>query len=208
MHGGFNTMPERPKLVSLTEYLQRAAAEMTERARTSVPPPVVPASFPLGRAWFVVCVLGRWEALARADIEALGFEVFCPIERKTKILRGRKTEVTEPVFPGYLFASFDRERDSWGSIAAVDGVLDIIMNLGLPVRVPDAVIERLRNADAAGVFDAANKLSDNERVEIMEGPFAGLFARVKSASKKDRVKILLDCLGAIDIDPCFLRKAE
>lgn len=170
--------------------------------------PLIPASFQIGRAWFVACVFSRQELSVAADIKQLGFPVFCPMERKTRILRGRRVETCNPVFGGYLFVSFDRERESWGSINAVDGVIEILRNGQIPSRVPDILIDRLKNLDAAGVFDAANQLQEGQSVEIMEGPFSGLIAKVKSATAKKRVKILLDFIGAITIDPCFLRRTD
>ena len=193
MHGGFDTMPKT----------------ITERALASMVRPLVPASFPLGRAWFVAGVMGRQEAAAASDIRALGFDVFCPMQTRPKRERGRRVERSEPLFAGYIFASFDRELDDWGSILEVDGVMDILSNGQLPVRVPDVEIQRLRQAEQAGVFDftsPASSLAIDERVEITEGPFAGLIGRVRKAAANKRVKILLDALGAVDVDPTFLRK--
>jgi transcriptional antiterminator RfaH len=207
MHGGTIAMTGT-KLFNISDYLRKLERDMTARAAAMVEPALIPASFPLGRAWFVVCVEGRHEVEVSGEIERMGFGVFCPMETKTKIRRRRRVDVREAVFPNYLFTAFDREREDWGLITSVDGVIGLITNGNMPVRVPDVVIDRLRNADAAGVFDAANKLNAGERVEIMEGPFATLFARVKSASKKDRMRIVLDSFGEMDIDPCFLRKVE
>lgn len=181
---------------------QRALATLIPKT----PTPVLPASFPLGRAWFVVAVFGRHERDAAADITALGFDMFCPVQTGVRMIRGRKVECTDPVFPGYLFVHFDRERDEWGSINDIDGVIGILSNGGFPSRVPDIIISRLQNMVAAGVFDSAGEMKAGEVVEITEGPFAGLLAKVKSASPRKRVKVLLDNLGAIDIDCCFLRK--
>ncbi len=195
-------------LVDLTPYLRGLERDMTAAALAErAEQPLIPASFPLGRAWFVACVESRRETDAQATIRGLGFDVFCPMEAKTKRLRGRRVECREAVFPGYLFVSFDRERDDWGAIADADGVMGILKNGQMPSRVHDIIIARLRNMDEAGVFDAGNALKEGQPVEIMEGPFAGLIARVKSATAKKRIKILLDHLGAIDIDPSFLRRA-
>ncbi len=110
-----------------------------------------------------------------------------------------------PVFPGYLFASFDRERDDWGAINQIDGVIGILEVNHIPSRVPDIIIDRLRNAVEAGVFEKASALSIGDTVEIMEGPFTGEMARIKSATAKKRVRILLGMLK-LEIDPCFLRR--
>lgn len=169
--------------------------------------PILPASFPLGRAWFVAAVEPRREQTAREEIERLGYCVFCPTESRIKVRNGRKVEITDPLFRGYLFVHFDRERDAWGLITAARGVLDILRNGLLPLQVPDREMQKLQDAVATGVFDRANTLKPGEEVEITEGPFQGLIAKVKSAEPKKRAKILLAALGSIEIDLCFLRRA-
>lgn len=180
---------------------------ITERALATVSNPMVPASFPLGRGWFVVCVWGGCEQIADEDISELGFETFSPRHSVTKIMRGRRVITSIPIFPGYLFVKFDREADNWGAINHISGVIGILENRQMPSRVPDIIIERLRNMEEAGVFEKASALRIGEQVEIMEGPFAGELARIKSATAKKRVKILLGMLR-LEIDPCFLRKVR
>lgn len=186
-----------------------AAMKTTERALASIAKPLVPASFPLGRAWFVVCVMGRNEHEIAREVDGFGFGAFYPVMSRSKVKRGRRVIINDPLFPGYLFAHFDREKDDWGKIEDINGVISILRNGLLPSRVPDNAIEHLRNAEAAGVFDytkPGSAFREGESVEITEGPFAGLIAKVRAASPKKRVKILLDTFGKIEIDPGFLRK--
>jgi len=169
--------------------------------------PLVPASFPVGRAWFVACVLTGREAKVSAEIKSLGFSTYIPTERKKRCGK----VLIAPLFPGYVFIKFDRERDDWGAIDHIDGVLGVLKNLDLPRRVADRDIARLQCAEAAGVFDytrPAVNLSEGESVSILEGPFVGLIAKVRSASSKNRARILLEHLGTVEIDPCFLRKLD
>lgn len=178
-------------------------------ARMVEPLPLLPASFPLGKAWFIASVEGRMETRARDEIVRLGFTVFCPMERRFRVVRGRKTEVVTPVFQGYLFVSFDRERDDWGLIQGARGVFDILKHekFGMPAPVQQREIDMLMNADAAGVFDKANAFQQGETVEITDPRFLGLLGKVKSAEPRKRMKILLDGLGTLEIEPYFLRRA-
>lgn len=211
MHGGFD-LQTGAKLFDLTAHLRAMELEMTERARADQDKtkPLEPASFPLGRAWFLVCCFAGREDAVNTEIRKLGFETFLPRERKRQIVRGRRVVTLRSLFPGYLFASFDRTRDDWGAICAIDGVLDVYKRDSIPVRVPDVQIERFRNAESAGLFDythASANFTDGQLVEIEDGgPFHGMLARIKSASAKKRVKILLESLATITIDPAFLRK--
>lgn len=163
-------------------------------------------------SWFLVCCLSGREKHAADDIAAgLGFETFCPQLARMAIVRGSRTRVVQALFRGYSFARFDRERDDWGAIRAVDGVMDIYRHENLPVRVPEAEVRTFQNAERAGVFDLTSSFANfrcGDEVEIdQRGPFRGLVARIKSAKAKKRVEILLDTL-TMSIDPCYLRKVS
>jgi len=192
-----------------------------------------PASFPLGRVWCIAVLspermqwtvrrrllglVGNAEPVydehgcfnaERPVIEA-GFETFAPCETRTKIRRGRKVIIRNPLFSSYIFIRMDREKDDWPTLLDSGDVEDILRVMGIPVRVPDQFIELLERAEQAGAYDySAEKspFSVGESVEIAEGPFTGIIAKIKSARPRQRVKLLLQALGTIDIDPCFLRK--
>jgi hypothetical protein len=51
--------------------------------------------------------------------------------------------VIAPVFPGYIFVSFNSERDRWRSINGKLGVGRLIATQRQPVRVPRGVVEAL-----------------------------------------------------------------
>lgn len=187
------------------------------------PPPLLPLSFPLGRAWFVVFVSsnemrwskdkhGNWDFPVVRRIEEEGFETFVPVEQRTIVRRGRKQVQTVPLFGSYVFVRFDREADDWGILNGddIEGVHFIIQDtFNIPIRVPDKEIDRLRRAELAGAFDLTKPCSifqEGDDVEIREGPFAGLIAKVRSAHPHKRVKLLLEGLGRLEIEAGCLTK--
>jgi len=193
--------------------IRRLEREMTERALATLikaQPEMAPASFPLGRAWFLLCYFSTEETNVSDEIRKLGYDIFSPQQSAVVIRRGRRMVVNSALFPGYMFVSFDRERDDWGLLADIDGVIGILKNANNPVRVPTEEIERLRRAEDAGLFDFSNPSANFTVGQLVEiegnGPFKGLIARIKSATAKKRVKVLLDTLATITIDPVFLKK--
>lgn len=169
---------------------------------------LLPASFPLGRAWFVAAVEPQREWRVEGEMRQLGYGTFCPAESRCKVRRGRKVWTHEPLFRGYVFTHFDRERDPWGNISKIRGVIDLLRNGIMPVQVPDRDMQRLQDAVSTGVFDREATLKPGEDVEITEGPFQGLIAKVKSAEPRKRAKILLAALGSIEIDLYYLRRVQ
>jgi transcription antitermination factor NusG len=193
-------------------------------------PGLLSASFPLGRAWFVVFASSaemHWSKMPRKwgepeawsfpvvrRIENEGFETFVPRERRIIRFNGRKIERVIPLLGSYIFVRFDREADDWGVINPVDicGVHGLLRNADdLPIRVPDMAIEKLQRAEDQGAFDFTRPMSafaEGEEVEILEGPFAGLIAKVRSCEPRKRAKLLLTGLGKLEIDPSSLRKRD
>ena len=182
--------------------------------------PIVPASFRCGMAWFVAFAAPsemHWSLdqdrrgyfPAERSIEELGFECFVPRETRKIKRRGRRGEQVNPVLGAYIFVRFDRERDDWHAIRHIPGIHGILSSLDIPIRVADGVVQYFQRCEAAGVFDFTKPRSafkDGDDVEIKEGPFAGLIGKVRSASPKKRIRVLLDGLGKLDIDPGFLAK--
>lgn len=207
----------RPKLIDISDYLKRLEREMTAAALKQLPEqPLIPASFPLERRWYVIYTNIKCEFRANMGLKAKGFETLLPYIRK-RIRHGRQTSIVDrPVFPRYLFVKFDVDRDEWfHPIKTTDGVEDLIRNDSLPVRVPDQQIERLRRSQASGDFDltrkkAVSEYAAGEMVRISEGVFSGFSATVLAAMPdKNRAELMLEFLGRkskIELDYEALQK--
>lgn len=161
------------------------------------------------KSWFVAYTAVASEARAEKEITEAGFDAFAPTITKTVVKHGRRRSLLEPVFPRYIFVQFDRSNDEWGAIQDLKSVQFIIRNNNMPAKVPTIVVDRIRRAAEAGVFSSKSALVEGDGVEIEEGPFRNLIGKVKSASPRKRVKVLLNILGqdtTVDIDACFLKK--
>lgn len=188
----------------LSEPFDIIAARAIARAKPHVHPlaPLIPASFQIGRRWYVVYTNIRCEARANMGLKAKGFDTFYPIIRK-KQRHARYTVVVErPLFVRYLFVRFDIERDEWfHPIMTTDGVEDLIRNDTIPVRIADSDLARIISAFRAGDFDltrkrAISEFEEGEIVRIGDGVFSGFNARVVAAMPdKQRAEVLLSFLG-------------
>jgi transcription antitermination factor NusG len=163
--------------------------------------PLIPASFPLGRRWYVAETFPKCEFEVESSLISKGFDAYAPRSRHfrwSKFSVRRREKIEKPLFPGYTFVSFDVEKDEWWQpIHSSDGVRSVLSNNLIPSRVHSFAIDRLRRAEAAGMFDYTIPVSNfrpGDDVEIIEGPFAGLIAKIKSASVKKRVRIIMGTL--------------
>ena len=192
---------QAPQLLPIAPHLLRAAEE-----------PTIPKSFPLGAAWHVVMTNIKCEFRAKMGLQARGFAVYLPVEKRIVRHARRKEQRLFPLFRRYLFVAFDIERDEWYEpIRTTDGVADLLCYPRLPasrtrnadvqwipLQVPNAQIEALRRKEAAGDFDYTNPASAfhvGEAVRVAQGALAGLNAIVHATPPNKRVELLLDLLG-------------
>ena len=148
--------------------------------------------------WGAAYTEPRKEFQAQGEIKRLGFETFLPVLTRTKMVRRKKMLLSEAVFSRYLFVAFDPAYGTYGAVKRAKGVVCLLENQSGPQRVPFEAIERFRQAERAGAFDMTKPKTDfvaGQEVKITEGPFAGLIAKVRSASPSKRVKLLMRLLG-------------
>jgi hypothetical protein len=91
------------------------------------------------------------EAIARANLTALGFEAYVPTVREDIRTRFTRTTTLAPMFPGYIFVSLDarrcragarpRMRRAWSSCCP---------GPTHPTPVPERAMQWVRESEAAG----------------------------------------------------------
>lgn len=70
-----------------------------------------------------------------------------------KMVRGKRTSVSEPLFPNYLFVEFDPEVIHTTTINATRGVSHFVRFGAHPAIVPSSVIHQLSIYKPEGVVD-------------------------------------------------------
>ena len=137
-----------------------------------------------GKQWFCVLAKSHQEARAAVELTKQGYRVFMPI------LSGR------PMFPRYLFAQFDRERDPWGAIKNTRGCVDLLRSGFVPSPVPEEVMEALMSYKPAPDAESVDQVKFNtgDAVIISDGPLQGL-SGLFQASVKGRTACLLEIMG-------------
>jgi transcriptional antiterminator RfaH len=159
-------------------------------------------------AWYVAETITRGEEQAQRNLERQGFTSFCPRFRKLRRHARRTDHHLAPVFPGYVFVRFDRQRDGWHAINGTTGVKRLIGPTGsrpqsMPAPAMQALLERCSGDIIAGLFTT---LEPGQPVRILSGPFANLLAEVEQLDAQGRVRVLLNLLGGAT--PVALRISE
>lgn len=105
-------------------------------------------------------------------------------------------EITEPLFPNYLFARFN-PRHALARVRHAHGVQTVVhFGSRLPV-IPDSVIQEIRQSlSAEEVCHVETSLAPGDTVGICSGAFSGLQAVITNyVPRKQRVTLLLEFLG-------------
>lgn len=131
-------------------------------------------------------------------------EVFFP--RTLQIRKGPQGDqpVRRPLFPSYLFASFDPQA-SMRAVNYAQGVSYILRHGLEPIEVPHSVIEELESITEDGILSMPKKTPVlGQSVRILHGLFGGAEAKVaKLIPEKKRIEVLLEILGSpclVDVD--------
>ena len=148
-------------------------------------------------AWYVAETCNRGEIQAQRNLERQGFFSFCPRFRKLRCHARRIDYQLTPVFPGYLFVRFDRERDRWHAINGTTGVKRLIGPSGSrPQSMPEPAMQALLDRCCGDiVFGLFTSLEPGQPVRLLWGPFANVLAEVERLDERGRVRVLLNMLG-------------
>ncbi|SLM61386.1 transcription/translation regulatory transformer protein RfaH [Dickeya aquatica] len=146
------------------------------------------------QAWYLLyCKRGQ---LLRAKEHLERQEVVClsPMIALEKIVRGKRTEVNEPLFPNYLFVEFDPERIHTTTVGSTRGVSHFVRFGNLPATVPQQVIDDLHQHQDTRYIDPQTPQPGNS-VVITEGMFSGLQAIYTEPDGEARSMLLLNLLN-------------
>ncbi|KHS91908.1 transcriptional regulator [Pectobacterium brasiliense] len=145
-------------------------------------------------AWYLLyCKRGQLlrakEHLERQDVTCVS-----PMITLDKIVRGKRTEVCEPLFPNYLFVEFDPERIHTTTISATRGVSNFVRFGALPATIPQQVIDELSLRPVQGIIDPLTP-QPGDNVVITDGIFSGLQAIYTEPDGEARSMLLLNMLN-------------
>ena len=147
--------------------------------------------------WFVAQL--RPQGLVRAQTHLQRQEIvsFSPQVLAAVTRAGVQREARKPLFPGYLFVSFDPATPGWSAINSTRGISRLILNdPRRPQPLPDALMAGLiARCDASGLLSTEDDLAVGDRIRVLSGPFADLVTTIETLSGPERIGVLIDLMG-------------
>lgn len=155
--------------------------------------------------WYVVHTYsGREQKVALAlkqRLETMGLEdqvleILIPTQNKIKIQRGKKKEVAEKIFPGYMIVKMVLTDDAWLTIRTTPGVTTFVGAENKPTPLPKEEVETILKFSKMEAPKYKTKFSVGEAVKITEGPFADFLGTVdKIDEEKGKIRVLVSIFG-------------
>ncbi len=157
------------------------------------------------RNWYAIHTYSGYEdAVARnlkQRIESFGmkdkiFNVVVPTEKKIKIKNGRKTDMREKVFPGYVLVEMVATDDAWSVVRNTPQVTGFVGTANQAVPLTQEEVDKILKRAEGDTVRHAIDLALDEAVIIIDGPFKDLEGKVGEIDEeRGKVKVLVPMFG-------------
>jgi transcriptional antiterminator RfaH len=146
--------------------------------------------------WFVLQFKPNAHNQAKKNLNQQGFETFLPLHDTTTRKASRFINIAQPLFPGYMFITFDRAESKWHKINNTYGVSRLVTFNSILKSIPTIFIDNLmKRSDLSGKLLPMQKLKKGDQVKVLSGPFADFIATVETHETDQRIWILMDLMG-------------
>ncbi len=155
--------------------------------------------------WFIVHTYAGHEnkvaKTLRQRAETMGFadkifDIIVPTREVTKVAQGKKSQVKEKIFPGYVIVRMVLTDESWILVRTTPGVTAFIGAGNKPTPISEKEVEAIQKF--MKVEEPLYKASFvvGEAVKIVDGPFADFLGTIDSIDEtKGKLRVLVSIFG-------------
>jgi len=146
------------------------------------------------KKWYAVYTKPRWEKKVAELLGRKKIENYCPLNKVERVWSDRKKIVLEPLFTSYVFVHIaDIEQLE---VKKTDGILNFVYFLAKPAIIKTEEIEVIRNflSEYDNVRLDKTSVSQNDQVQVTEGPFMNMEGNVLELRRKTII-VKLPSLG-------------
>lgn len=147
------------------------------------------------KSWYAIYVRSRTEKKVAAGLEEAEIEHFLPLRRTLRRWSDRKKWVDMPLISGYCFVNIPVNHILY--VLQLQNVVAVVKFNGKPAVIPEMQIEflkRMLNQNEVAYRLAGEIPKPGQKVEIIAGPFIGLFAEMQKGKHKSKIFLRIDHL--------------
>jgi len=124
------------------------------------------------------------------------FDIIIPIRKAVTVKKGKKEEVREKIFPGYILLKMLLDDNSWLAVRTTPGVTGFVGMANKPTPISEKEVEAIIKFVRLEAPKYKATFSIGEAVKIIDGPFADFLGAVDSIDEaKGKVKVLVSIFG-------------
>jgi transcription antitermination factor NusG len=156
--------------------------------------------------WYTIYTYPNQEKKIYTTLLSKNIESYLPLQRVLRQWIDRVKELYMPLFPNYLFVHIGNSER--GNVLGISGVARILSFDGKPAIIPDKEIQTIRQLENTKV-EVEPTLVNGDRVQIIQGPFAGLEGILFDKKGKERFGVRLTRFRqslSLEISRTFLKK--
>lgn len=158
-----------------------------------------------GKRWYAIHTYSGYEENVARNLKqriesfTMGekiFNIIVPKETKIKIKHGKRKNVRERIFPGYVLVEMIVTDDSWYVVRNTPNVTGFIGTGVIPTPLSDQEIETIQKR--IGVREPKFKIDvkQNDPVKVVDGPFKDQDGKVQEVdADHGKVKVLITVFG-------------
>ena len=158
-----------------------------------------------GKRWYVIHTYSGYEEnvsrnlkqrIESMDMEDKIFDVLVPTETKIKIKNGKRTNIREKIFPGYVLVNMVVTDASWYVVRNTPNVTGFVGSGTTPTPVSETEIKSLMSKMGQEEPEFKVDIAMGEIVKITDGPFKDYEGKVSEIDEaRGKAKVLVSMFG-------------
>ena len=127
------------------------------------------------------------------------FRVVVPEQTEVEYKDGAKKEKVKKMFPGYILVEMIMTDEAWFIVRNTPGVTGFIGSSGRgakPFPLTPAEVDKILGSMGMSRLEIGSELNVDDNVKVVDGPFNGMFGKVKSIDPATgSLEVTLDLFG-------------
>ncbi len=169
--------------------------------------------------WYVIHTYSGYEEAVSKNlkqrVESFGmedkiFDVIVPKEKKIKIKDGKRKEVEEKIYPGYVIVQMIVTDDSWYVVRNTPNVSGFVGAGTTPIPLSENEIQTLKKRMGQDAPRFKIDVEVNDVVKITDGPFKDFDGKISEIDReRGKVKVLVNMFGrdtSVELDSLQIKK--
>ena len=173
-----------------------------------------------GRHWYAINTYAGYEHAVernlRQRIESLGmqdkiFNVLVPTEKVVKIKHGKKVEVDEKFYPGYVLVEMEVTEDSWYVVRNTPRVTGFVGSGTAAVPMLQSEVDAILARMSQDKTTSAAVYGMGDLVTVIDGPFKDFEGKIHEIDHdRTKVKVYVNMFGRetpVELDYTQIKKS-